>query len=157
MTIRCKDCIIKCLKNKIFLIKSMFKNLDLKFQSDWFLIRERMWCHLVGTVSYQSVCLWRGNTALHTTIPPMELSTHTQPPCLRNMLFRPCCSLFFKRSSSDVDKSLVFIYRNSSVIIADIELPVDRGLSPMIGDNPRWSGMIPDEQRESIGEGSLHV
>ena len=47
--------------------------------------------------------------------------------------------------------SLVFIYRNSSAIIADTILHDDRGTSPMVGDDPRWSGIIPDEKRTFFG------
>ena len=50
-------------------------------------------------------------------------------------------------SPTAYDLSLVFIYRNSSAIIADTILLDDRGSSPMVRDDPRWSGIIPDEKR----------
>ena len=49
--------------------------------------------------------------------------------------------------------SLVFIYRYSSVIIADIELPVDRGPSPMVGDHPQRTKSISWRQKSEIGTG----
>ena len=63
--------------------------------------------------------------------------------------FRLLCWLL--HYSQKLPLSLVFVCRNSSVIIADIKLPDDCGPSPIVGDDPRWSAMIPDQHRACTG------